>query len=357
MSEDRHFSTRGTWLCLDEAGRGRMLDMDQRLAPVRRRSLAVLGLALLASGPWFGWWPLLPLVVAAIAFAIAERSTARFAKPEYPIFGAWVLTQVTIAAAVALSDGPTGVTMSWLALPVVTLSARFSIRGVACGVTITLGLMAAVAFGVNADAVLDDPPLLILPAALVIAVGMLSTALMRSDMEHRTEAVVDPLTGMLNRNALAHRIEELTQQSRISGEPIGVVVGDLDRFKRINDSLGHPTGDAVLRDVAYVLRKHLRAFDLVYRLGGEEFLVLLPGSDVIHTEARAERLREAVAAVTLAGGVQLTMSFGVSASAPGSEFHYDEAFAAADAALYEAKRAGRDRVVVHSEATVPLALA
>jgi diguanylate cyclase (GGDEF)-like protein len=252
---------------------------------------------------------------------------------------------VTIAAAVALSEGPVGVAMSWMALPVVTLSARFSMKGVAWGVGITLGLMLAVAFGVHAERIIDDPPLLIMPAALVIGLGMLSTALMRSDMEHRTEAVVDPLTGMLNRKALATRIAELNQQSRVSGEPIGVIVGDVDHFKAINDEHGHSTGDAVLRDAAYILRKQLRAFDLVYRLGGEEFLVLLPGADLEQAHRNAERLRVAVGEASMAAGVQLTMSFGVSASERGSEFNYDEVFVVADAALYEAKRGGRDQVV------------
>jgi diguanylate cyclase (GGDEF)-like protein len=300
---------------------------------------------LVASGPWFGWWPLLPLGVAAVAFAVAESLTRRLAKPEYGIFAAWVMTQVAIAAAVALSDGPVGVAMAWMALPVVTLSARFSMQGVAWGVAITLGLMIAVSFGVHADRITNDPPLLIMPVTLVIGLAMLSTALMRSDMEHRSEAVVDPLTGMLNRKALAARISELSQQSQVSGEPIGVIVGDVDNFKRINDSHGHSTGDAVLRDVASVLRRQLRAFDLVYRLGGEEFLILLPGSDVDGSESRAEQLRLAVADGSMAAGAKLTMSFGVSASTPGAEFDYDAVFAAADAALYEAKRRGRDQVV------------
>jgi diguanylate cyclase (GGDEF)-like protein len=236
--------------------------------------------------------------------------------------------------------------MAWLALPVVTLSARFSMKGVVLGVGTTLLLMITVAFGVHADRVIDSPPLIIMPVGLVIALGMLSTALMRSDMEHRTEAVVDPLTGMLNRNALATRIEELSQQSRVSGEPIGVLLGDVDHFKDVNDSHGHSVGDAVLRDVANVLRTHLRAFDLIYRLGGEEFLVLLPGSDLELTRMHADRLRAAVAEATMSAGVRLTMSFGVSASAPGSELDYDAVFAAADAALYEAKRGGRDRTVL-----------
>jgi diguanylate cyclase (GGDEF)-like protein len=345
MGADRQFSKRGTWLVNNEAERGRMLDMDARLAPVRRQALAVLAIALVASGPWFGWWSLLPLVVALVAFAAAERWTDRLARPEYAIFGAWVLTQVTIAGAVALSTGPVGVAMAWMALPVVTLSARFSMKGVVIGVGITLALMLAVGFGVHADRIIDSPPLLLMPSALVIGLAMLSTALMRSDMEHRNEAVVDPLTGMLNRKALSVRVAELTQQARLSGAPVGVIVCDVDNFKRINDSLGHSTGDAVLRDIAYVLRKQLRAYDLTYRLGGEEFLVLLPGSDLRETEARAERLRRAVAAVQMVAGARVTMSFGVSASLPQNEFDYDAVFCAADAALYEAKRGGRDRVV------------
>jgi diguanylate cyclase (GGDEF)-like protein len=355
MRNERHFSTRGSWLVADEADRGRMLDMDQRLAPIRRRALAVLGLGLVASGPWFGWWPLLPLGVAAVAFPVAERLTRRLTKPEHGIFAAWVMTQVAIAAAVALSEGPVGVAMAWMALPVVTLSARFSIQGVAWGVAITLGLMTAVSFGVHADRITNDPPLLIMPVTLVIGLAMLSTALMRSDMEHRSEAVVDPLTGMLNRKALAARISELSQQSQVSGEPIGVIVGDVDHFKRINDSHGHSTGDAVLRDVASVLRRQLRAFDLVYRLGGEEFLILLPGSDVDGSERRAEQLRVAVGEGSMATGAKLTMSFGVSASTPGDEFNYDAVFAEADAALYEAKRGGRDQVVVGAREPVLVA--
>jgi diguanylate cyclase (GGDEF)-like protein len=345
MGADKGFSKRSTWLVANEAERGRMLDMDARLAPVRRQTLGVLAIVLVASGPWFGWWSLIPLVVALVAFAAAERWTDRLGRPEYAIFGAWVMTQVTIAGAVALSEGPIGVAMAWMALPVVTLSARFSMKGVVIGVGITLGLMVAVSFGVHADRIVADPPLLLMPAALVIGLAMLSTALMRSDMEHRNEAVVDPLTGMLNRKALSVRVAELSQQALISGAPVGVIVCDVDRFKHINDSLGHSTGDAVLRDVAYVLRKQLRAYDLTYRLGGEEFLVLLPGADLRETEARAERLRHAVASVQMVAGVRVTMSFGVSASLPQKEFDYDAVFSAADAALYEAKRGGRDRVV------------
>ena len=113
----------------------------------------------------------------------------------------------------------------------------------------------------------------------------------------------------------------------MTGEPVGMIVGDLDHFKAINDAAGHTVGDAVLRDVASLLRGQLRAFDLAYRIGGEEFLVLLPGSGLAQTEVIAEQLRRAVAAATCGGDQRLTMSFGVAASEPGSDFDYAAVFA------------------------------
>jgi diguanylate cyclase (GGDEF)-like protein len=342
----------GSWLFRDGTDRDRMLDMDRRLQSVRRAAFGVLAFALVACGPWLGWWTLAPLVLAAGVFRLADSRIERASRPEYGIFAAWTCSQVIIAGSVALTGGPTTSTMAWFAIPIVTLSARFSQRGIAIGVGITLGLMAAVALGVDAAAVAANPPLMIAPAASVVAVAILSTALMRSDREHRSEAVMDQLTGMLNRKALDPRANELAEQSRLSGEPIGLIIGDLDHFKRVNDTQGHASGDAVLQEVAYVLRKELRAFDLVYRLGGEEFLVLLPGADLAQTEEVAETLRGAVSLEPL-GGFDMTMSFGVSASSRGDAFDYERVFAEADLALYEAKRNGRDRVCAAAGALIP----
>lgn len=321
-----------------------MLDMDRRLQPVRRWSIMVLAIALVACGPWLGFWTLIPLAVAASFFSLADSRMEASEHPEYGVFAAWAASEVIIAIAVALAGGPTIPTMSWFAIPIVTLSARFSHRGVVAGVALTLVLMFAVAFGVDAGAVIDYPPSLIAPVAMVIAIAILGTALMRSDIEHRGEAVVDPLTGMLNRKALDYRKEELIQQSAISGQPVGMIVGDLDHFKHINDSAGHTEGDQVLKAVADTLREELRAFDLAYRIGGEEFLVLIPGAHIGELTELAERLRAAVSARPIANGHEVTMSFGVSASHSGDTFDYDAVFAVADAALYQAKRGGRDRV-------------
>jgi diguanylate cyclase (GGDEF)-like protein len=336
----------GSWLCRDDLDRERLLDMEQRIAPVRKLTMVILAVALLSAGPWIGWWTLLPLGFAALLFKVADSRLDSSERPEYDMFAAWTGTEVTIAIAVALSGGPQEAILSWLAIPVVTLSSRFSLRGVAAGVAIAILLIVAVAFGVNAEAVLDNPPIVTAPVALVLAVAVLSTALMRSDLHHRGAAVIDPLTGMLNRKALATRVEELAQQSRVSGQPIGLIMGDLDHFKGVNDSHGHASGDAVLKDIAYSLRKQLRAFDLAYRIGGEEILIVLPGASVRRCADVAEELRKTIAEGSFGDGVRLTMSFGVSASAAGTEFDYASVFAAADAALYDAKEMGRDRVSV-----------
>jgi diguanylate cyclase (GGDEF)-like protein len=317
-----------SWLISDGMDRERMLDMDRLVAPVRQKSFVVMSVALLLCGPWLGWWTIALLAVAGVLFKVA----------------AWGGSQLMIALAVVLTGGPHSPAMAWFAIPIVTLSARFPTRGVILGLGVTVVMMIAVAFGSDAHAVIAKPPLLIMPLALSIAVAILSTALMHSDVIHRSEAVIDPLTGMLNRNSLKDRTLELAHQSERTGQPVGLIVGDLDHFKQVNDTHGHATGDAVLQDVAYLLRKQLRAFDLAYRIGGEEFLVLLPGANREQAEAMAERLRQGVLADTVGGGLRVTMSFGVSASTRDHAFDYQHVCEEADAALYEAKRLGRNRV-------------
>ena len=333
-----------TWLIGDVMDRERMLEMDRMVAPVRRKSFVVMAVALLLCGPWLGWWTILLLAVAGVLFAVADKAIERVRRPEYLLFAAWAGSQLMITMAAVLTGGPHSPAMAWFAIPIVTLSARFPTRGVKLGLAVTVVMMAGVGFATDAGAIVDHPPLLIMPLALVTAVAILSTALMRSDITHRSEAVIDPLTGMLNRNSLKDRTFELAHQSRRTGQPVGLIVGDLDHFKQVNDTHGHATGDAVLQDVAYLLRKQLRAFDLAYRIGGEEFLVLLPGANLEQTAGMAERLRRGVSGDTVGGGLRVTMSFGVSASASECAFDYKSVCEEADSALYEAKRQGRDRV-------------
>lgn len=322
----------------------RVVDMERRLRPVRTATLLVLGVALLLSGPWAGFWTLVPLAVAAVGFAVVGRGLDRSRRPGRRVAVAWVLSVVAIAVAVAAAGGPDSPMVAWLAIPVVTLPARFDTRGVALGCVFVAVCIVAVTVGVDPQHVAEAPPELFGPLALLIAVGTLSLALMQSDLEHRSAAVVDAMTGMLNRGALLARTAELAQQAAYNDHPIAVIAGDLDRFKAINDGHGHQAGDAVLREVAERLRGRLRAFDLAYRVGGEEFVVLMPGADVPEAARLAEDLRRAIRDAPVAG-LHVTMSFGVAASPPG-QFDYEQVFAAADRALYDAKAAGRDRVVV-----------
>lgn len=326
--------------------------MEHRLRPLRATAIAILGAALVAAGPWLGWWTLVPLLVAAAAFAVMDRGLEHAPRPEYRLAAAWVISELAVAGSVALTGGVRSPAYAWLAIPVVTLSARFSGRGVAAGLGVVVGLMTALIV-VDPAYAADHPQSVIFPLALVGAVAVLSLALMKSDVHHRSASIIDPLTSMLNRGALETRVAELSQQAPLIGQPIGVVVGDLDRFKSINDAHGHPAGDAVLRDVAYRLRKHLRAFDLVYRLGGEEFVVLLPGADVAEAAQAAETLRERIAAEPCAG-LFVTMSFGVSASDP-ERFDFAQVFADADLALYRGKRTGRNCVRTSETRPPPVA--
>ncbi len=109
---------------------------------------------------------------------------------------------------------------------------------------------------------------------------ILSGALVESDRAHRRRSTLDPLTGLFNRNALEQRLSELEGQptSEEEGLSHALLLCDLDNFKHVNDRLGHAAGDAVLQDVAYTMRAALRAGDSIYRVGGEEILVVLPGA-------------------------------------------------------------------------------
>lgn len=347
----------GSWLCRDDLDRERLLDMEQHLRPVRVVTMMVIAGGLLATAAFLSTVifisALVGVVVAMGLFRFADAHAARTERPEYVMFAAWTGAELVIAACIVLDGGPDSQAVAWLAIPVVTLASRFSTRGVVLGVAIAFLLLVAVTFGVDPGAILDDPTLLSAPAVVIFTVAILSLALMHSDVHHRGAAVIDPLTGMLNRKALATRVEELEQQSRVSGQPIGLIMGDIDHFKGVNDSHGHASGDAVLKDIAYTLRKHLRAFDLAYRIGGEEFLIVLPGAHAGSCADVAEELRQSIEGGTFGDGVRLTMSFGVSASASGTEFDYQEVFTTADAALYEAKRLGRNQVCVNSLAGAP----
>jgi len=166
----------------------------------------------------------------------------------------------------------------------------------------------------------------------------------------REQALHDPLTGLYNRRYLDESIGREMIRAERYGRPIGIVMCDIDHFKIVNDTHGHLVGDEILRMFAELLKKNSRGSDIVCRFGGEEFLLLLPDMPPDIAYQRAEQLRTALAAKRITSGgavIQVTASFGVAAF-PENGKTIDSLIGAVDAAMYQAKEAGRDRVVVSS---------
>lgn len=188
-------------------------------------------------------------------------------------------------------------------------------------------------------------------------------ALVARDMTDRREAteslrrltVRDHLTGVYNRAFLFNAGEDEVAKACLVNLSVAVILVDVDRFKRVNDTWGHAVGDVALRHVASVLQRVVRGNDVVGRLGGEEFVVLLPGCELPRAVAIAEQMRAMLEAEPAAAGdlvVPLTASFGV-ASARGSDIRFSELVGRADGAVYDAKAGGRNCVV--AAAPVPSA--
>ncbi|MEA2134735.1 MAG: two-component system, cell cycle response regulator [Solirubrobacteraceae bacterium] len=345
---------RHSWICRNEFERARFMDLHGRLLRANNAILLILIAAIVVALPFVS--DRVGVIPAAVGFALfggIQRAATRLARPELWVFGALLGAETLIAVAVRLHGGGITPAMALLCWPAAGLAGRFPNRASRPGTGYALVLACVVVLSSDAGVLTSDPLALSLLLVAIASVHTVATVLRDSDVENRGAAILDPLTGMLNRTALINRTAEIEFQSRVAREPVAVVLLDLDRFKQINDTRGHATGDTVLQEVAYRLRKVLRAYDLVYRLGGEEFVVLLLGGTAAATAATAEQLRAAVADGPIVG-IDLTVSVGVAASADGTAFVWDDVFLRADAALYRAKANGRDCVVV--EDAVPGAL-
>ena len=158
------------------------------------------------------------------------------------------------------------------------------------------------------------------------------------------QTLTDPLTGAFNRRHLDAQLGQRVASAATTAATEALLVIDIDHFKRINDSHGHEVGDAVLRQVVNAVQARKRRNDLLFRLGGEEFVLLLPGATLAQAQQIAEDLCQRLAQAELLPGEPVTVSIGVSALQPGQTA---EAWVKrADAALYQAKRGGRNRVVL-----------
>jgi diguanylate cyclase (GGDEF)-like protein len=178
--------------------------------------------------------------------------------------------------------------------------------------------------------------------------------LTRDNVNLKQAATTDFLTELVNRRYATLHLKRELSLARRSGVPLGFVMMDLDHFKRVNDTHGHQAGDAVLAHAGKVLKRRMRASDIVVRYGGEEFLVVLPGADLASTAKVANDLRQTIETSPATIGSQelpVTASFGAAVVQPGGNISVDDIIKRADEALYAAKAAGRNRVVTWAELT------
>jgi diguanylate cyclase (GGDEF)-like protein len=182
-------------------------------------------------------------------------------------------------------------------------------------------------------------------AAAVIAIGVTNVQLFR---ETKELSLRDSLTGCFNRGHALDVLDSELRRAKRSGNPLSIVMFDLDHFKTINDQLGHVRGDELLRAIGGLLARALRNSDLRCRYGGDEFLIILPDTPLIGAEQVAECLRREISAVKVSAGdkrLAVTASIGVAAAIPG-EINVTNFIDRVDSALYEAKRQGRNRFCV-----------
>jgi diguanylate cyclase (GGDEF)-like protein len=193
-------------------------------------------------------------------------------------------------------------------------------------------------------------PMSMVAAALLIALGIADRLRdqRRALSEAERHAQIDSLTGVLNRRSLIERLDAACLRARARGLPISLLFIDLDHFKEINDSFGHPAGDACLAAIIAPIQAELRQSDVIGRYGGEEFVVILSSADTAAAHPIAQRILERVASVRVEGfgePIALTCSIGVATSDMLGVWG-EHLIAQADAAVYAAKRSGRNRVQV-----------
>jgi diguanylate cyclase len=178
-------------------------------------------------------------------------------------------------------------------------------------------------------------------------------ALQRDLDEVRRESMLDPLTKIFNRKCFDEGLAHAMAEARRNGEPLSLMLVDIDHFKRFNDTYGHQTGDQVLRLVAMTLKSNIKGKDLAARYGGEEFVAILPSTDLDGAMIVADNIRKAIQAKELLKRStneklgRITASFGVAAFAPDDTA--SSLIERADRCLYAAKHAGRNRVVAETD--------
>jgi len=188
--------------------------------------------------------------------------------------------------------------------------------------------------------------------ALTIVVVYIITDVIR-ELQHELlgQAITDPLTGAYNRRQMEFTLDEAIERHQRTGAPASILLIDIDHFKRINDDLGHDAGDVVLKSLVLLIKNRSRKLDRIFRMGGEEFLLLLPDTPGTAATIQAENLRNRIAEGNLVKGRTVTVSIGVAECR--RDLDKDAWIKIADTALYNAKHTGRNRVVRGEDDAVP----
>jgi diguanylate cyclase (GGDEF)-like protein len=339
-----------SWLCPTDADVQRFYEALDGINRSRRQVLLILFLTALSMTPWLGMANLLLLLSAAsVGYATDRLAGARTTTVRS---GAVISAgfQIMLSAGVAGTGGAESPYLPWLAVPVTMLAARYRRAVViwAISVAVLIGAGAclfAAALGTDAQqpAFVDA----VATIGLACALGAIALNLQAAEIESRQAASSDPLTGLLNRTALDLQWRRMTAEVSDTDAWLCVLICDLDHFKAVNDLHGHAAGDEVLKCAAGVLAASIRPRDRAFRVGGEEFLVLLPHTDASRGAEIGERIRASLAARSVVG-IHVTVSIGV-AAARGAQADPQKLSEAADAALYGAKSDGRDRVRIAPE--------
>lgn len=283
--------------------------------------------------------PLGLAILATVAvLAIDAQAIRRGRKPPVPF--ALLLVPTAAAVAILLLLQPAyGVLWTY---PVLLFCYFVLTRGLA--VLVSLGLLVGTALLVAIN--VDTATAIRVFASLLLTIVIVNIILgVINDLHDRlvAQTVTDPLTGAYNRRHMEASLDEVIERQRRSGAQAALLLIDIDQFKPINDRLGHAAGDGVLRSVVALVGDRVRRLDRVFRIGGDEFLLLLPDTDLTAAQTVAEDLRSRIAAAAMPGAVPVTVSIGVAALQSGQQM--DAWMHEADAALYRAKQQGRNRVV------------